>query len=546
MEPKKVLIQINNVSFKYEGSEELFEDLKLTVKQGDKTAIVGANGAGKSTLLKILTGQITPEIGNITINCSPYYVPQIDLTIQQGELKIYEYISQYYEEWWDVLTELEKLFGLSIDTESEAKTLSGGELMKLNLAIAIKHNPDVLILDEPTNHLDVKSINTLIKFINEDSKNKYTFIIVSHDTFFLDQVINTIWELDNRKITAYGGNYTFYKEQKALHLRGLKRQYDIAQEKLEKANELEQKEIERSAKKANEAKRAYMKGSIDRRQLGLGRNAASALQSVKTDLVERLKEEAEEKLEEYETEERRLAFINMTNTKENKGKTIFETKRATVTVNNVDLIKDVDLKVVYGDRIVIAGDNGSGKTSLVKSLIKKVKNSEKYIKAPNVEMTGDVYVGTDLAWVYIDQSYSLVKPNLTLIENLMAYNENITDGKAKEQLGKFQFKSEFEMNKKGDKLSGGETVRLIMAMITSFPIDLIILDEPTNNLDVETVEVLTKSLNNFRGAIIVISHNIEFLHNINIKVAYIVKNHKLKLMDVEPAQKERFYKALVS
>lgn len=541
MEQNKVLIQLNNASFRYPGEDYLFENLKLTVKEGDKTALVGANGSGKSTLLKILTGSIQLEEGNFFSEAKSYYVPQIDLTIQQKDSPIYEYISQYYEEWWDVLPTLDKMFGLSLDTEKTMGTLSGGELMKLNLSIAIKHNPDVLILDEPTNHLDIKSINTLVNFIN-DPKNKFTFLLVSHDTMFLDKVVNHIWELENKKITAYGGNYTFYKEQKELHLRGIRKQYELAKEKLERTQELEQREIEKQAKRANEAKRAFIKGSIDKRRYGAGKDAASSLQSTKSAVVERLMDDAAEKLEEFETEERKLAFINLKNTSENANRTIFELKEANLELNGKELLKGIKLRVAYGDRIVISGDNGSGKTSLVKALLNKVNNTSE----SNVELTGDVYVGDNLAWVYIDQHYSLIKPDLDLIQNLMASHPSITESKAKEQLGKFQFKNETEMHKLGKNLSGGEMVRVIMAMITAFPIDLIILDEPTNNLDVETVEVLSKSLNQFRGAIIVISHNVDFLASINIKTAYLIKDKKLKTLEVQPSNKEAFYNTLIA
>lgn len=543
MDNTKVLIQLNNASFKYSGEEYLFENVKLTVKAGDKTAIVGANGSGKSTLLKLLTGELKLDRGNQEINCSPYYVPQIDLTIPQGNMKIFEYISQYYEEWWDVVSHAEKLFGLAFDVEAETKTLSGGELMKLNLAIALKHSPDVLILDEPTNHLDVASTSKLIDFINTHSN--YTYVIVSHDIFFLDQVVNNIWELEHKTITTYGGNYSFYKEQKALHLRGIQKQYELAKEKLERAKQLEQKEIEKNAKKANEAKRAFIKGSIDKRAYNEGKNAASAKERGSSIMLERLIENAEEKLEESETEDRHLAFINIKNTKEHVNKKIFEITKGELKVGNKKLISEFNLTVTYGDRIVLAGDNGSGKTSLIKALINKGTNTVNAPSSENIELSGEVYVGNDLAWVYIDQHYSLIKPDLTLLENLMNYNKLITEDKAKEQLGKFQFKTELEMNKLGSNLSGGEMVRLIMSMITTFPVDLVVLDEPTNNLDVETVEILIKSLNNFRGAVIVISHNIDFLNKIKIKSSYIIRNKKLTLMQVDPSNRDAYYNALL-
>lgn len=544
MEKDKILIQLNDVSYKYQETDYLFKDIKLTIKEGDKTAIVGANGSGKSTLLKIIAGIIPLEEGTITVNCKPYYVPQIDLSVQQENSKIYEYITPYYEEWWEILPECEKLFGLELDAEAETKTLSGGELMKLNLTIALKNNPDVLILDEPTNHLDLNSIKRLIQFINEDFKDKYTYLIVSHDTYFLDQVVNNIWELENQKITAYGGNYTFFTEQKELRIRGLRRQYEIAQEKLEKAKELKLKEEERKAKKANEAKREFIKGSIDKRAFNEGKQAASTLQHGKSLMLERLEEEAQEMLEEYETESRKLAFIIMKNTADNRGRTILELKNANVTIDDKELINNINLKVTYGDRIVIAGNNGSGKTSLIKSLLKKSSDNGKHTKNSKAELNGETYIGKEFNWVYIDQSYSIVKPELNLYENLMAHHSSITESKAKEQLGKLQFKTEIELNKLGKHLSGGETVRLAMAMITAFPIDLLILDEPTNNLDVETVNVLVKSLNIFKGAIIVVSHNVNFLHAINVDTAYIIKNKQLRELKVDTLSRESLFKAL--
>lgn len=543
MDSNDVLIQLNNASFRYGGEEYLFRDVKLTVKKGDRTAIVGINGSGKSTLLKILTGQLALEEGEININCKSYYVPQIDLNVNQENLTIFEYISSYYEEWWEIPSEVERLFKLTINTDSLAKTLSGGELMKVNLAIALKHNPDVLILDEPTNHLDVKSINSLINFIKSPANSKYTYVIVSHDVFFMNSVINKIWELDKQTITTYGGNYDFFIQQKDFQVKGLKKQFDIAKSQLERAKEQEQKEIERKANKANQAKRAFIKGSIDKTEYSEGKNAAGSSESTINNALEKLKEEAEEKLEELETEERKLAFMNIKNTIENVGRTIFEIKDSNLIVDDKTLINTINLKLIYGDRLVVAGDNGTGKTSFIKGLLAK---GTTYNKTPNIKLEGEIYVGNNLAWVYIDQNYSLIKPVATLVENLMSYNNTMTMDLAKEQLGKYKFRSKSDLQKLGKSLSGGEMVRLVMAMITSKPVDLLIMDEPTNNLDVATVEVLVKSLNIYKGALIIISHNIDFLNKINIKMAYIIRNQKLNVLHVEPDEKDEFYKALLA
>lgn len=546
----KILVQLNNASFRYPTGDYLFTKVKLTLKEGEKVAIVGANGSGKSTLLKILTGNLKLEEGEQIINCKTHYVPQINLSALQKSQKIYEYIAQFYDDWWEIPAKLEELFDLVVDPELPIQTLSGGELMKLNLGIAVRHNPKVLVLDEPTNHLDVASIAKLVSFINEGEGKKYAYIIVSHDIFFLDQVVGAVWELENGQVTSYGGNYSFYKEQKELHLRGLKRQYDLAKDKLEKTAILEQKNIENQAKRASQAKRAFLKGGVARITAhGAGRDSTGGLQHAQSTTVERLTAEAEEKLEEFQTEERHLAFINMKNTEANQGRTIFEVKEGTLSINKTVLAKNINLKVVYGDRMVIAGNNGVGKSSLIHALLAHADSLHHPVDSFRhnelAKLSGEIYTGENLAWVYIDQNYSLIKPELTLLENLMNYNKEITESKAKEQLGKFQFKLESEMAKPGDNLSGGEMVRLIMAMITSFPIDLLIMDEPTNNLDVETVEVLTKALNNFRGAVMVISHNIDFLNRAGINTAYIIKAKKFTKMLVDPTHKDAFYQALV-
>lgn len=538
-----VLIQLNNASFRFGADDYLFKDIKLTVKKGDKTAVVGINGSGKSTLLKILTGEIPLEEGDIIIDCKPYYVPQIDLAVNQENFHIYEYIQAFYEDWWEIPSETERLFGLKINTDALAKTLSGGELMKLNLAIALKHNPDVLILDEPTNHLDVKSINALIEFIKSPTNDKFTYVIVSHDVFFINSVINKIWELDKATITAYGGNYDFYIQQKELQLNGLKKQYDVAKSQLERAKETEQKEIEKKAHKANQAKREFIKGSMSKTDYSEGKNnSGNSLHTISAQL-EKLKEQAEEDLDTFETEERKLAFMNIKNTKESVGRTIFEIKDGKLSVAEKKLLSEINLRVVYGDRLVIAGDNGTGKTTLIKALLAQgagLKNAE------HLKLEGEVYVGEELAWVYIDQNYSLIKPDLDLVQNLMSYNATITEDIAKEQLGKFKFRTRAELNKLGKNLSGGEMVRLVMAMITSNPVDLLIMDEPTNNLDVATVEVLIKSINFYKGALIVISHNIDFLHRIGIKSAFLIKNKKLTVLNADPSNKEVFYHALLA
>ena len=547
MSEKKILIQLNNATFAYPEKDPLFENLKLTVSEEDVTALVGINGSGKSTLLKLLADKLKLTSGSKEVNGRVYYVPQVDLSVHPTDKSVYEYISEHYENWWEIPNETQRLFNLELDTEAQIRTLSGGELMKLNLAIALSHKPDVLILDEPTNHLDIKSVNNLVSFI-KDKGNKYTYLIVSHDTFFLDSVTNNILELNNGQLTSYGGNYSFYKEQKELHLKGVKKRHAIAKHKLATAESQAQKEYERQQQKAAKAKKDVLEGKEQDKYIrGMKKDSGTLTMKTRSTSFEKTIEQTQDLIDEVTPDDaRRLAFMNLKNTNDNKGKTIFDLDKATLKIDGKTLLKDIDLKALYGDRLVISGDNGSGKTTLIKGLIKLSDPDTKDTFLGNAKLSGETFVGEKLNWVYIDQNYSLIDPTLTLLENLMSYHPEYTKDRAKEQLGKFQFKSTAEMNKLGSDLSGGEMVRLIMSMITAFPIDVIILDEPTNNLDVETIEVLIKALNNFRGTIVVISHNIDFLNAINIKHAYLIKGKKLLSMKTDPSKKEAYFKELVS
>lgn len=533
MENKKTLLQMNNASFRYPTGDYLFEHIKLSIQEEDKIALVGVNGSGKSTLFKILNEKLTLEEGTLVCNQPAYYVPQIDITLRHKHLKLFEYIEKQYESWWEILEEIETLFGTTLEPDAELNTLSGGELIKINLAIAVRHKPEILLLDEPTNHIDIKSVQALINFL----KNvRSAYVIVSHDTFFLDQVVTTVWELENKKVITYGGNHTFYKEQKALHKRGVEKKFELAKDKLERAKSLAQKEEERRARKANTAKLALIKGSMDITEYHEGKMTSSASMKGSTTILEKLKDQAEQELEQYQTEDRHLAFITMKNTSNSFGRAMITVENAKLTVKGKALINDINFKIVYGDRIVITGDNGVGKTSLIKAVLSKT---------PNINIEGKITTNSGLTSVYVDQAYSIIQPDLNLIDNIMEFDKTVSESKAKEQLGKFQFKTESEMKRKGQELSGGEMARLMMAMVSSYPIDILVLDEPTNNLDVETIEVLEKALNSYTGALIIISHNIDFLNKINIKTAYIIRKKKFKLMENTPKNKDDFYKELL-
>src|SRR3989344_6061392 len=208
---KKIYITANKISYTVHG-RSIFSDLTFAINQGDKIGLVGQNGAGKSTILKIIAGIEKPSIGSVEGKGRVYYVPQLDLELLQSEETIEAYLARYQVDTVKFSVALRKLFKMpDLDANRPLKTLSGGEMVKIELAIASLYAPDVLVLDEPTNHLDVIAIEALKNFL---AHFHGAYVIVSHDPLFLDLVVSTIWELEAGKLRSFGGDFSFYRERK--------------------------------------------------------------------------------------------------------------------------------------------------------------------------------------------------------------------------------------------------------------------------------------------------------------------------------------------
>jgi len=201
------------------------------------------------------------------------------------------------------------------------------------------------------------------------------------------------------------------------------------------------------------------------------------------------------------------------------------------------LVENAEITILYGDRIVITGRNGVGKTMFVKALLDE---------STDLKTEGEAYLAQESNIVYLSQKYEIVDINLTLVENMQSVNKDLSYEQIRKLLGNFLFFNQEDINKKASVLSGGEVARLAFAMITAKPIDLLVLDEPTNNLDIDTVDSIVDALEDFLGAIIVISHNIEFLSKIGIEHAYVINDRKLKRLRTLPKDEEEFYKEIMS
>lgn len=480
----------------------LFSEASATISLGARIGLIGANGSGKTTLLQFLAGLISYHGCSVQSFGKVVYVPQLVLEQYRSDQTVYEYLAEHSEDWWQVVNTYEQIFKKPLDTASSLKSLSGGEIVKLNLALAFSSDPDVLLLDEPTNHLDVGALSAVAEILNS---GKYTFVIVSHNISFLNAVATSIWEVAGTKLTTYGGNYDFYKSEKQHLMDAEAQSYSATKKKISKlekslvqANVVNAEKIAKFEKKkkskADDLPRIMRKAVQNR-----GERVVSGARTKLSASIQAM----QEKRATLTPPTRRLAHLELT-TQTKKGLLISVTDGQLMLPDGRILIDKLNLKLYHGDRLGIMGDNGSGKTTLVKQL--------GYLA--NSLIKGSVAYGQPYKTLFVDQKYDLINPKINLLDNLRAVNPGLNYEEVRKILGNLGFITESEVTEYAGELSGGETARLAFAMATSSAADLLILDEPTNNLDIETIERILPALQNYRGAMLVISHDEAFLLNL--------------------------------
>ena len=517
-------LMAENVSYRLESTRVLFQGIDLSLAAGDRIALVGSNGVGKSTLLKILARQIQPTQGAVACDRPTYYLPQLN-TIRssiQSESAL-DFLSAISDEWWEIEQMLGTSFGMTLDLSLSMQSLSGGELTKLFLAVGLARSPDLLFLDEPTNHLDYPALEALRHIL---CQFQGAFVIVSHKPFFLDQVAQTTWELSATKLQVYGGNFSYYREQKQLEEAAKERAHETARKELKRTKATLLNEQKRAAQSHRSGRQKALNGGMPRIVAGsLKRRAETVAGKLKikhekamavatqkvTDTKVRTHKAASIQLEEHGKKHRRLIEIN----------------HATLWVADRLLLKDIELCVLNRDRLAVAGINGSGKSCLVKAILG-------LDATPAVLQGGEVRCA-DMRTVYLDQSYALVDRTQTVLQNMQRANPALNYQLLRQQLGHFLFWND-DVYKVASVLSGGELARLAIAMITIAEIDLLILDEPTNNLDVTTVDQMVEAINEYQSALWVISHDLDFLSRINITHSVQLKHQRLQPTLYLPSQ----------
>lgn len=512
-------ISLNNIK-KYYGARQILEDVTFEIHSSEKVGIVGENGCGKSTLLKIIMGLESCEAGTISIRKGAKlgYLEQIPVYPEEFKVidilnKAFEKVDNMYKELRDCEQKIssadgknmEKLFnrysrlqedyekmggydkeeklskvctGLKIDDVFKEKMfskLSGGEKTTVILGKMLLQNPDILLLDEPSNHLDLDSVEWLESYLKS---YKGSVIIVSHDRYFLDNVVTKIVEIEDMVSQSYNGNYTAYVNEKDRQLE-LKMHDFINQEKKVKSMESSIAQL------------------IDWGNRG-GNNKFFTRAFSMQKMLDKMDKIKKPKME------RESISINA-NIAGRSGNEVIIVKDLCKKLGNRVLFKNANLLIRNGERAALIGHNGCGKTTLLNILLKKMKAD-----------SGEAYLGSSVKAGYLPQIVSFDDEEKTVLE-CFRQSAAITEGKAREYLARYMFfdKSVF---KKVKNLSGGEKSRLKLSILMYNEINLLILDEPTNHLDINSREELEIFLKKFKGTLFFVSHDRYFINNIADRV----------------------------
>ena len=472
------LLTIDNAELAF-GLHPLLDRANLTVHDGERIGFIGRNGTGKSSLLSIIAGHGALDDGEIrrqdglrvvTVEQEPV-LPDADslyasLTARGG----LEDMHDERERWRADARLFEYLHRFGLDESRPPQTASGGERKRAALALALAMQPDLLLLDEPTNHLDIAGITLLEDLLIKGQTR--SAIIITHDRAFLDRVATRIVELDRGLLRSYPGNFAAYEARKADQLA----EEEKASRRFDKFWAQEEVWIRQGVK----ARRTRNEGRVRRLE------ALRVERAARRDRIGNVK----------------LAL----DAGERSGKLVAELTGVSKAYGGKTLIKDLDLRILRGDRIGLIGTNGAGKSTLIKIILGEL--------APD---TGEVRLGTKQEIAYFDQLREQLDPDKTLVETISPGSEWVetADGRkhVMSYLSDFLFPPQ-RAQAKVSMLSGGERNRLLLARLFAQPANVLVLDEPTNDLDIESLELLEDTLQGYKGTLLLVSHDRAFLDNV--------------------------------
>lgn len=528
-----MLLKIENLCMSF-GTQTIFDNISFQINNNDKVGIIGVNGAGKSTLFNILLGNITPDAGNITLNSKIKlgYLPQVIMDdasneeetvfeyLLEGrpikELKeelnsLYEIIArtqdeyelkkyykkincvsellEYYDEYNAESSLLKIISGMNIDDnllDLKLKNISGGQKSKVAFARLLYSNPEIMLLDEPTNHLDLDTKDYIINYL----KNYHGIILViSHDIEFLNEVTKKTLYVDKIKhnVEMYNVNYEKFIKIKNERDLAKKRLYERQQKEEEKLKGIIAKYIRGNEKKANIAK----------------------------DRIKKL-----EKLESEKVELEKKNKYTKFNMKINRPSYSVPIKCNNLTFGYDEenlLYENLNFDLSRGEKLLVVGENGIGKTTLLRLIMGYLKPLE-----GNIEITEK----TDIA--YYAQEHEILEPNKTILENFA--NFGLADYEIRRMLGSFLFSGD-DIFKKVEVLSPGERSRVALAKISLTGANTLLLDEPTNHLDPMTQLIISDTFKNYEGTMLLVSHNLDFVDNLNINRMLLLPSGRITYYD---------------
>lgn len=522
-------IVCNNLSYSID-NKKIIHSLSVRISQ-DKIGLVGSNGVGKTTLMRLLVGQLQPCAGSIFVNGTIGYLPQDYSAHWHGSIATVLGVEQKLQalesidagrgnthdfdivgDDWDIRERAVKVMdrvnlgylGLTRSFE----TLSGGEKTRVLFARLLINRPDFLVLDEPTNNMDTDSRTALYNAINTFDGG---VLVVSHDRQLL-QYMNQIAELSTLGLKIYGGNYDFYKEQKRIEQEALEADIVDAQKQLNKTKRVVQQSKEKYDKRVAMGNKTRHEGSQPKMLLDYHKGRAEVTKSKLESKTNKQLSLAHEKLNEAKAKLEQKDFLdfNLDATRVPSGKIVINLQNVYFAYPGCDqIIKNLDLTVVGPQRVAIVGSNGSGKSTLLKLIMRQLEPT-----------AGVITIGVEYM-AYLDQNLSILHHDQTILENFKRLNINISESDCRTRLGTFLFSQE-TVDKQINCLSGGEKMRAAMAciFIGDKPPQLVMLDEPTNNMDLESIHALESALGKYQGALLVVSHDKQFLENIGVE-AYV-------------------------
>lgn len=520
-----IILSCNNINKSF-GVESILEDISFSVNEGDKIGIVGVNGTGKTTLFKIITGIYGYDSGDIYTakNCRLGYLEQntnlySDRTVYEEVLSVFSNLVQAEENlrkleheisehsttenteelenmmnmYSKKLEEFEEnngygyksevigtLRGLGFrDDEMDKKVnvLSGGEKTRVLLGKLLLSKPSLLMLDEPTNHLDSESVEWLEAFLRAYNG---TVMTISHDRYFLDQSVNRIFEISNRKLTTYNGNYTDYQKQSKIQKELEQKRYENQQREIKKQEE----SIER------------LKAYGREKHLKRARSKEKMLDKI-------------DRLDRPDGEKKRAKFRFQRS--HQSGRDVLQVEDISKSYNEKNIFKDVSFDIYRGEKVALIGPNGVGKSTLFKMIMGDEK-----------KLTGEIHIGQNVEISYFHQEQKTLNLNNTIIDEIWDSNPKLNQTDVRNLLGAFLFYGE-DVFKEIKTLSGGERARVAILKLMLSNSNLLLLDEPTNHLDIDSKEVLEEAIENYDGTVFTISHDRYFINKIADKILVLNK-----------------------